>query len=325
MRNRRKTAVVTLVLVAIATVGGAPSAAAGGEGRIAFARQLAGGGAQILTINPDGSGESLVPVEGMPEDWASPVWSPDGSRLLIANNLVLDENGECCRTFRPATVDPDGSDYKLIDSPELPEAGMFCHAWSAGTTRLLCGVDSEGSISIRSTDGGDVRWLTTNPFGSNDVPWSLSPDGQRFAFLRYRPGPMPGPRPFVTEQVGIFVANIDGSDVRQVVPYGVAEPHEFASASWSPDGKMIMSTTTRGRIFVVRLDGSGLNQLTLEVTSKYFAYDPAWSPRGDRIVFTMFVNGQSDVYVADRDGSHLVQLTNTPDFEDGPNWGPTGS
>jgi len=35
----------------------------------------------------------------------------------------------------------------------------------------------------------------------------------------------------------------------------------------------------------------------------------------------MFINGQEDIYAANADCSHLVQVTNTPDFENGPDWG----
>ena len=56
-------------------------------------------------------------------------------------------------------------------------------------------------------------------------------------------------------------------------------------------------------------------------TTQYFAFEPDWSPDGSRIVFCMSINGQEDIYTAKADGSHLVQVTDTPDFENGPDWG----
>jgi Tol biopolymer transport system component len=35
----------------------------------------------------------------------------------------------------------------------------------------------------------------------------------------------------------------------------------------------------------------------------------------------MNINGQEDIYTANADGSNLVQVTNTPAFENGPDWG----
>ena len=251
---------------------------------------------------------------------------PDGTRLLITNILRFDGPDQL-QPFRPALVNPDGSNYHLVPALDAP-FDMYCHAWTANQTRLLCGLggDRPGIFSMRATDGGDARRLTTNPFGSGDVAWSLSPDGSQFAFLRYRPGPMPDPQPYRPEQVGIFVANIDGSHVRQVVPYGLAQAHELASASWSPDGRQILSTTKSGRLFVVRLDGTGLRQLTLDVAShNTFAFEPAWAPDGSRIIFSMFRDGQPDLYTADPNGSHVIQITDTPDFENGASWARTSN
>jgi Tol biopolymer transport system component len=299
------------------------AAMAADPGEIAFARQLSGGGAEIFTIDPTGTGEQNVPVAGLVEDFGIPVWSPDASRILVTNIVNFDGNGEFLN-FRPATMDPDGSNYHLVLAPDAP-IDMFCHVWSIDASRLLCGLggDQPGAFSLRSSDGGDIHRLTTNPFGSGDVPWSLSPGGRQFVFLRYRPGPMPPKHPFITEQVGVFVANVDGSHARQVVPYGIAMAHEFASATWSPDGSKIISSTKNGRLFVVRADGTGLKQLKLDIgTTSYFAFQPDWSPDGSHIVFAMFVSGQEDIFTARSDGTNVVRIIDTPDFEDGPDWAP---
>jgi TolB protein len=118
------------------------------------------------------------------------------------------------------------------------------------------------------------------------------------------------------------VENLDGTGLRQLTPYGLAEPHETAAAQWSPDGREIISATTHGRLFVIRPDGTGLTQIKLQTgTSKYFAFQPDWSPDGTRIVFCMIVNGQEDIYTARADGSDLVQVTDTLAVETGPDWG----
>jgi TolB protein len=132
---------------------------------------------------------------------------------------------------------------------------------------------------------------------------------------------MPEPQPFRPQAVAIFTARLDGSDVRQVVPYGVAQAHELASASWSPDGRSILSTTKSGRLFTVRSDGGSIRQITLDDQKPHdFAFEPAWSPDGRRIAFTMFRNGQPDIFITDMDGRDTVQVTNTPDFENGVAW-----
>jgi Tol biopolymer transport system component len=34
----------------------------------------------------------------------------------------------------------------------------------------------------------------------------------------------------------------------------------------------------------------------------------------------MVRDGQADLYTADPNGSHVVQVTDSPDFENGPSW-----
>jgi Tol biopolymer transport system component len=317
----RRARIHGIVIALVATMAQATATTlATDAGVIAYGRHL-DPGAAIDLINPDGSGLQQVPNAGLIEDFGIPSWSPDSTRLLISNALVLDENGECCFAFRPAIVEPDGDNYNLLEMPEAP-MDMYCRGWTADGQRILCGIggDSPGAFSVRASDGGDARRLTTNPWGSGDVPWSISPDGSEFAFIRYRPGPMPERNPFITQHAGIFIASIDGSNVRQVVAFGFAQAHELASASWSPDGKRILAATKHGRLFTVDTDGSSLKLLKLAVTGDYFAYQPDWSPSGDRIVFGMF-QGNPDLYVANADGSNVVRLTDNPDFEDGPDWG----
>jgi Tol biopolymer transport system component len=249
------------------------------------------------------------------EVFSLPVWSPDGRKLLISHTIQLDSTGQCC-LFRPAIVNPDGSAFSQLTTD------YDCPVWTPDQHRLLCGTegDQPGVFSIRASDGGDPVRLTTYPYGpacnACDDATDVSPDGRRFVFLRFKGEDTPN------EQVALFVENIDGTGLRQITPYGLAEPHEIASAQWSPNGQEIISETTQGRLFTVRPDGTHLTQIHLATgTDQYFAFEPDWSPDGNRIVFCMFINGQEDIYTAQAHGADVVQVTNTPDFKNGPDWG----
>jgi TolB protein len=50
------------------------------------------------------------------------------------------------------------------------------------------------------------------------------------------------------------------------------------------------------------------------------AFTPTWSPNGAKIAFTSFVDGQSDLYVMDADGSNHVQVTRDPAIDFDPQW-----
>jgi Tol biopolymer transport system component len=322
----RKLIVLSLLAgLALAALFALPAAARapGVNGQIAFARLIPTGGANVFTANPDGTNAQQVPLVYPAEDFGVPVWSPDGSELLISQVFRFDSGGECCLPFRPAIVNPDGSDFTLLTIPN-GQFDMGCDTWNGDGTRLLCNVDFEnfggeapGGFSVRASDGGDLVRLTTNSFGAEDRPTDISPDGTRFVFKRFRPGPSGAH--FRANQVGLFVENIDGTGLRQITPYGLALAHEFASAQWSPDGKEIISATTQGDLFTVHPDGNGLNLIHLQ--SKGFAFEPDWSPDGTQIVFCMGINGQEDIYTANADGSNVKQVTDTPDFENGPDWG----
>jgi Tol biopolymer transport system component len=317
---------LALLAVVVAALAALPAGAtvAGTNGQIAFARQLPTGGANVFIANPDGEHAQQVPLVYPAEDWGIPRWSPDGSQLLISNVLRFDASGNLL-PFRPATVSLDGSNFNLLEPPNAPFDMACFGGWYPDAARLLCGYGEgpPGVFSIRASDGGDPERLTTYPFGLNcnacDEATDVAPDGSRFVFLRFR---RENAANFREEQVALFAANIDGTGLRQLTPYGLAQPHELASARWSPDGQDIISETTQGRLFVVHPDGSGLSMIRLQTgTTRYFAFKPTWSPDGTQIVFCMFINGQEDIYTANADGSDVKQVTDTPDFENGPDWG----
>ena len=293
-------AAAALSLVGTLSITGPSSTEArtlGVNGQLAFDRN---GGEALFTINADGSNERKLF-----DSHCCPAWSPDGSRIMTP---ALTDDGR----FTFATFDPDGSDYFVapIDDPAL-EVG--CEAWSPDGTRVLCGGGNadnsivSGLFTRRASDGGDIVRLTTNPTG--DQPGDYSPDGSRIAFLRTGS---------TKEGNGaIFVIHSDGSGLRQLTPWGMAG---CCNASWSPDGQWILFDA-RWRLFMVHPDGSGLHQVVLKPGGRHFAYEPVWSPDGTRIAFSMWANGQDDIYTADPDGRNLFQVTDSPEQEGQVDWG----
>jgi WD40 repeat protein len=321
---------VALALAALATAMASPAGAKapGPNGQIAFSRpDPATGEPRVFIANPDGTHQHqlLLPVPG-----DGPVWSPDGGKLLVA---VFRPEG----SVRPATVNADGSGFTVLDVPQLPkDMDMGCRAWSPDATRLLCqairfGGDPSlnGIYTIRASDGGDLRRLTVNPyppqgeFGGGDIPGDFSPDGSQFVFMRAKPGADPNAR---HQQGALFVAHTDGTGLRQLTPYGLANSHDNGLAHWSPDGREVLFASAQGSLFTVRPDGLGLRAIPLETGGGFsFAFTPGWSPDGTRIVFSLFLRatGQVDIYTARADGRQVALVTDTSDFEDLADWGPS--
>jgi Tol biopolymer transport system component len=290
-----------------------------------------GAPANVFTADSNGSNaqQVLLPNGIRVELFSLSVWSPDGKKLLLSHTLRIDPStGQCC-LFQPATVKPDGSEFNQLVPPTPPGGpsanGIDCPVWSLDQTRILCAFNDStsgiaGVFSIRASDGGDPVRLTTNPYNSNELPTDVSPDGTQFVFLRFR---QPNTDP--TQQVAIFVENMDGTGLHQVTPYGLAHAHEYIAAQWSPDGTKIISQTQQGRLFTVSPNGARVTPIVLQTgTGRYFAFGPHWSPDGTRIIFCMFINGGEGLYTANPDGSDVQKVTFTTDFSEffyWPDWG----
>jgi TolB protein len=77
------------------------------------------------------------------------------------------------------------------------------------------------------------------------------------------------------------------------------------------------------QIFIQDIEFKTERQLT---TGTSWSYDPAWSPRGDRIAFVSTEPGNDEIYVINTDGSDMRRLTvNTWEWDKHPTWSPDGS
>ncbi len=284
----------------------------GSNGRIAFDTDSGA----IWTANADGSGLTSVPIAV--DGSGVPRWSPDGTKLLVGTFSSLG--------LRPAVVKPDGTALRVLEVPGLPSAmDVGPCVWVPPGERLLCKAQnfatadhSLDGIYSMTTVGLDLRRLTVNPFppadpfGGGDAVGDVSPDGQRFVFMRARPDP--GRPPGREQSAALYVGNTDGTGLRQIT-------------SWSPDGSTIVFSSAGEGLFTIHPDGSGLARVPFRAAgARTFAWAPAWSPDGTRMVTRLYLSstGRSDIYTLRADGSDLVRVTTSNvGFPDDPDWSPT--
>ena len=229
----------------------------------------------------------------------------------------------------------DGSRFRRLRVAGLPTNADVGPCIWAGNRALLCEVRSQaGSVDgIYQVDPSDLQApvrLTATPyppgvdFGGGDIPGDVSPDGTRFVFLRSIPV-APPTNPEATQSGALFVANIDGSKPHRITAWGVPNSHDSGFESWGSRSRGIVFGTEAGDLATIDADGSRLHYLHAKFPPNSYAYAPSWSPTGEAIVFGMYAapTFQSDIYIVDLRSGCLRQLTNTPTFDDTPDWAST--
>jgi Tol biopolymer transport system component len=278
-----------LILSAVLAAGGRPFGPPT-NGRIVFGRfDPVQGDTVLYTVNPDGS--HLLKLRA--ETHECPHWSPDSKRI----------------TTTDAVMNADGNGFHTLAIPNGP-VGVGCGVWSPDGKRLIAegwndtDASQTGLYSLRSSDGGDARQLTTSPFG-HDVPIGFAPDGSSIAFTR-------------DGQAGssatLYLADPDGSHVRPAgnLPVG--------GGDWAPDGRSILVQSGR-RLFSVDIATGQTTPHFIVGNPTIDLWNPQWSPDGTRILFRMDANNQFDFYTMRPDGTDVSQLTNEPEDDYFADWG----
>jgi hypothetical protein len=256
-----------------------------------------------VTINPDGSDEHQLGPLGRT---TCNTWSPDGNKVLC--NL-WGEDG-----VQPATANPDGSDFTLLN-PNLP-LDLFCLAWSPDGGRLLCHSEGLGNpadaglYTARSSDARDLVRVSATPPDSFDNGYGYSPDGSRILFAR-----------FDSDDTGtLFSVQPDGSGALQLSParLSVIDLGFFdrVGADWSPNGSRVAFAAQKlssgqftTALFTVKADASGLRQITAPGLG---AISAQWSPNGDLIAFTSCCR-HPEAWVVRPDGTRLREVSTPSD------------
>jgi Tol biopolymer transport system component len=174
---------------------------------------------------------------------STPAWSPDGSRLAVAQ---VTPGGERILLLNAADL---AADPLIV---EAPAAGISHLEWQPGHDLLATSVQSNAGSLFRfpADSSGPIQLISSD---SNRVGWMLnarySPDGRRVGFHWNRGNPTLS---------GLYVLSLEtGRFTRQV-------PGAFQMVGWSADGGSLFAFQQGvWRLTRYPLDGSPSEQLPL--------------------------------------------------------------
>ena len=257
-------------------------------------------GKEVYVSDYDGANEQRITVSRLLN--LNPSWSPDAR--AIAYGVIPNAPGT-----------PDIVVSRIYEGVlQRPAKGIgnnYLPSFSPDGTRIAFTSTRDGNMEIYvvNLDGSGLRNVTRHPSYDSTPTWS--PSGNQIAFTSDRTG-----RP------QIYVMNVDGTGGQELVSVGESEADR---PTWSPAPfNKIAFTARRGSWYDIRLyDVASRTKewLTDNGQTRGSNESPAFSPTGRHIAFTSTRTGSSQIFVMDRKGENVRQVTRTGNNQT-PSWSP---
>lgn len=284
------------------------------NGQIVFSSDR-DGNMEIYVMRPDGSHVRRLTFDDRSDQY--PDWSPDGTKIAFSSY----RNGPSDIYI----INEDGTG--LVNLTLDPSVGDRYPAWSPDGTKIAFSryTGNGADVYTISADGTDLtRIIDGNNTMFNLYP-TWSPDGNRILYVSAEH--IVSSREFgAFRLMQVDLISNEQTELQAMSAYGVPD------WSWANNTILVCSSFTLSGTVIQSMaaDGTLLDVLTSSPTdgTRYDSF-PSWSPDGTRFVFhseflssTLDRSGSDfDVFVANSDGSGLVNLTPNNDADDmWPDW-----
>ena len=154
-------------------------------------------GAALSTINPDGTGRSIL----LNDTTTDPDWSPDGTRIVFASGSQL------------FTIRPDGGGLTQLTTGGPTK---FSPSWSPDGTKIAFSGGNGADQEIYSIGANGTGQAQLTSSAGRDVTPAWSPDGTTIAFASVRDDPTcDKTQPFAC-RFQLYTMNTDGGGVARL-------------------------------------------------------------------------------------------------------------
>jgi dipeptidyl aminopeptidase/acylaminoacyl peptidase len=257
-----------------------------------------------------------VSLRSSPAVLERPSWRPDGGRLVVST-----------RGFITSRINRDGTDEREevlgCDTPSWAPDGMHGTCTVASTSQPEFNQVTLAAVSpeFRTSGYGGERVTSgwTQTYGNRGIPAHglFNQDSTWFTWWTYDLGTAPS----------VWSVPIDTKGLPPAEPVRVATGLD---SRWSPDGRLLVFSTTTDLSFPPRLapadivlydtETGVLSTLVRGGSNRW----PVWSPDGRHIAFVSDTDRpEGEVYVIRVDGTEVTRLTFNETAESGLDWGPT--
>ena len=295
---------------------------------------------RLVTAQPNGSQrrELTDPIPAHTQD-IDAQFSPDGTQVAFARELrngkdaqivLIGADGQNERVLDLGCVDPCALDY----APTWVDADRLAFTPVIGPFDLVNDSAHSAVLQTSTIDGSDPERLSEPGIDGvyEDYFARYSPDGSYIVFTRARND---------TLSFAAFRMNVDGTDVRQLTPWGInADLADLSPATSGPTKNLVVFETVGGppkneTTNLATVPATCASPSACKKQIRYLTnlkhgpkarFNPSWSPNGKRIAYTKFKGDRheccvGDIFTMRADGSHRKPVSTSPKFEYRPDWG----